>query len=335
MVKNKKEKFVKEESDKYHYFGVMVQNKKIIRYAIQILIVLFGVSFLTFCLIYIAPGDPAQVMLTECGLIPTPELLAHTRAELGIDKPFYIQYWKWLFGVLQGNFGKSYSLRIPVIQKIGQAFIPTCCLSFLSLFLMCVISIPAGILAAVKENKWQDYLIRMITFMGMSIPSFWLGLIFLSIFGVQLGLVSVSGGQADFRSVILPAFTLAIAMSAKYIRQIRHVFLEELGKSYVTGARMRGIRERDILGKHVLPNAMLPIITLLGISLGSLLGGTAIVEFVYNWPGMGRMAVKAIAAQDYPLIQAYVLIIAFLYLIINIAVDISYKYLDPRVGEVD
>ncbi len=164
--------FVKEESDKYHYFGVMAQNKKIIKYAIQILIVLFGVSFLTFCLIYIAPGDPAQVMLTECGLIPTPELLAHTRAELGIDKPFYIQYWKWLFGVLQGNFGKSYSLRIPVIQKIGQAFIPTFYLSFLSLFLMCIISIPVGILAAVKENKWQDYLIRMITFMGMSIPSF-------------------------------------------------------------------------------------------------------------------------------------------------------------------
>ena len=200
---------------------------------------------------------------------------------------------------------------------------------------MCIISIPVGILAAVKENKWQDYLIRMITFIGMSVPSFWLGLIFLSIFGVQLGLVSVSGGQTDFVSAILPAFTLAIAMSAKYIRQIRHVFLEELGKSYVTGARMRGIRERDILWKHVLPNAMLPIITLLGISLGSLLGGTAIVEYVYNWPGMGRMAIKAIAAQDYPLIQAYILIIAFLYLIINIAVDISYKYFDVRVGEVD
>ena len=304
----------------------MMKNKKIVKYAIQILIVLFGVSFLTFCLIYIAPGDPAQVMLTESGFIPTPELLAHTRAELGVDKPFYIQYWKWLFGVLQGNFGKSYSLRIPVIQKIGQAFIPTLYLSFLSLFLMCIISIPVGILAAVKENKWQDYLIRMITFIGMSVPSFWLGLIFLSIFGVQLGLVSVSGGQTDFVSAILPA---------KYIRQIRHVFLEELGKSYVTGARMRGIRERDILWKHVLPNAMLPIITLLGISLGSLLGGTAIVEYVYNWPGMGRMAIKAIVAQDYPLIQAYILIIAFLYLIINIAVDISYKYFDVRVGEVD
>ena len=302
----------------------MAKNKKIIKYVIQILVVLFGISFFTFCLMYISPGDPAQVMLTECGHLPTPELLAQTRAELGLDKPFYIQYWKWLFGVLQGNFGKSYSLRIPVIQKIAQAFIPTLSLSFMALFLMCVISIPTGILAAVKENKWQDYLIRMLTFMGMSVPSFWLGLVFLSIFGVQLGLVSM----------ILPALTIAIAMSAKYIRQIRHIFLEELGKSYVTGARMRGIKERDILWKHVLPNAMLPIITLLGLSLGSLLGGTAVVEIVYNWPGMGRMAVKAISAQDYPLIQSYVLIIAFLYLIVNIAVDISYKYLDARVEEV-
>ena len=166
-----------------------MKNKKIAKYATQILIVLFGISFFTFCLMYISPGDPAQVMLTECGHIPTPELLAQTRAELGLNQPFYIQYCKWLFGVLQGNFGKSYSLRIPVIQKIAQAFMPTLSLSFLSLFMMCAMSIPLGILAAVKENKWQDYLIRMITFMGMSVPSFWLGLVFLSIFGVQLGLV--------------------------------------------------------------------------------------------------------------------------------------------------
>lgn len=312
----------------------MKKNKKFLKYIIQILIVLFGISFLTFCLVYISPGDPAEVMLTECGHIPTPELLAQTRADLGLDKPFYVQYWKWLFGVLQGNFGKSYSLRIPVIQKIASAFMPTLYLSFMSLFLMCLISIPLGIFAAVKENKWQDYLIRMMTFIGMSVPSFWLGLVLLSIFGVTLKMVSVSGGKADFKSIILPAFTIAVAMSAKYIRQIRHIFLEELSKSYVTGARMRGIKERDILWKHVLPNAMLPIITLLGLSLGSLLGGTAVVEIVYNWPGMGKMAVKAISSQDYPLIQAYVLIIAFLYLIVNITVDISYKYLDARVEEV-
>lgn len=311
-----------------------MKNKKLLKYIIQILIVLFGISFFIFCLVYISPGDPAETMLTECGNILTPELLAQTRAELGLDKPFYIQYGRWLFSVLRGDFRKSYSLRIPVIQKIASAFMPTLSLAFLALFLMCIISIPLGILAAIKENKWQDYLVRMMTFMGMSIPSFWLGLIFLSVFGVTLKLVSVSGGKADFRSIILPAFTIAIAMSAKYTRQIRHIFLEELNKSYVTGARMRGIKENVILWRHVLPNAMLPIITLLGLSLGSLLGGTAVVEIIYNWPGMGSMAVKAITFSDYPLIQAYVLIIAFLYLIVNITVDISYKYLDARVEEV-
>jgi len=311
-----------------------MKNKKLLKYIIQILIVLFGISFFTFCLVYISPGDPAETMLTECGNIPTPELLAQTRAELGLDKPFYIQYGRWLFSVLRGDFRKSYSLRIPVIQKIASAFMPTLSLAFLALFLMCIISIPLGILAAIKENKWQDYLVRMMTFMGMSVPSFWLGLIFLSVFGVTLKLVSVSGGKADFRSIILPAFTIAIAMSAKYTRQIRHIFLEELNKSYVTGARMRGIKENVILWRHVLPNAMLSIITLLGLSLGSLLGGTAVVEIIYNWPGMGSMAVKAITFSDYSLIQAYVLIIAFLYLIVNITVDISYKYLDARVEEV-
>lgn len=311
-----------------------VKHKKILKYLLQILIVLFGISFFTFCLVYISPGDPAEVMLTECGHIPTPELLEQTRKEMGLDKPFYIQYWRWLFNVLQGDFGKSYSLRVPVIQKISSAFIPTMYLSILSLVLMCIISIPLGIFAAVKENKWQDYLIRMTTFMGMSIPSFWLGLVFLSIFGVTLKLVSVSGGKADLRSIILPALTLAIAMSSKYIRQVRHIFLEELSKNYVIGARMRGISERNILWRHVLPNAMLPIITLLGLSLGSLLGGSAVVEIVYNWPGMGKMAVGAITTQDYPLIQAYVLIIAFFYLMVNIAVDISYKYLDKRIEEV-
>ena len=280
---------------------------------------------------YISPGDPAQVMLTECGHLPTPELLAQTRAELGLDKPFYIQYWKWLFGVLQGNFGKSYSLRIPVIQKIAQAFIPTLSLSFMALFLMCVISIPTGILAAVKENKWQDYLIRMLTFMGMSVPSFWLGLVFLSIFGVQLGLVSVSGGNADFGSMILPALTIAIAMSAKYIRQIRHIFLEELGKGYVTGARMRGIKERDILWKHVLPNAILPLITIMGMHVGWLLAGAAVIEIVFAWPGMGKMAVYSIAMRDYPLIEGFVLWVALIYTAVNFLVDLSYSILDPRL----
>lgn len=309
----------------------MKTNKKIYSKVAQILIVLIGISFFTFSLTYLSPGDPAEIMLTECGHIPTPELLAQTRAELGLDKPFIEQYGTWCYSVASGNMGKSYSLRIPVVEKIAQAFLPTLNLSLLALFFMLIISIPLGILAAVKANKWQDYLVRMITFAGISIPSFWLGLIFLSIFGVVLKWVSVSGGKTDFKSMILPALTISLAMSAKYTRQVRHIFLEELDKSYVAGARMRGIKERIILWKHVLPNAMLPLITLLGLSLGSLLGGTAVVEIIYNWPGMGSMAVKAISYRDYPLIQAYVLLIALIYLIINMIVDFSYKYLDSRV----
>ena len=297
----------------------MVKNNFINR-ALQILVVLFGISFFTFSLTYLSPGDPAEIMLTECGNIPTPELLEQTRAELGLDKPFAEQYCRWAGHVVQGELGKSYSLRVPVIDKIKTAFMPTI-----------IISLPLGILAALKVNKWQDYFVRAISFTGLSIPSFWLGLIFLSIFGVILHWVTVSGGKADFKSMILPAFTLGFAMSAKYIRQVRHTVLEELNKDYVVGARMRGIKESTILIKHVLPNALIPLITLLGLSLGSLLGGTAVIEIIYNFPGMGNLAIKAISFRDYPLVQAYVLLIALIYLVINLIVDFSYKLLDKRV----
>lgn len=312
----------------------MYKNKKILKNILQIIIVLCGISFFTFSLTYLSPGDPAEIMLTECGHIPTPELLAQTRAELGLDKPFVEQYGSWCYSVLQGDMGKSYSLKILVTEKIRQAFLPTLNLSLLALFFMLIISLPLGMLAAVKKDKWQDYIVRMFTFIGISIPSFWLGLIFLSIFGVMLKWVSVSGGKTDFKSMILPALTIALAMSSKYTRQVRHIFLEELEKSYVAGARMRGIKETVILWRHVLPNAMLPLITLLGLSLGSLLGGTAVVEIIYNWPGMGTMAIKAISYRDYPLIQAYVLLIALIYLIVTMLVDFSYKYLDSRIKEV-
>lgn len=312
-----------------------MKNKKILNNATQILIVLFGISFLTFGLVYLSPGDPVEIMLSECGILPTPEVLKQTRAEMGLDRPFIQQYTTWISSVLQGDFGKSYSLKIPVVDKIKTAFMPTLNMSLLALFFMIIISIPLGMIAAVKENKWQDYLIRSFTFIGISVPNFWLGLIFLSIFGVTLKWVSVAGGNTDFKSMILPALTISLAMSSKYTRQVRHIFLEELNKNYVVGARMRGIKEKDILFKHVLPNAMLPLITLIGLSLGSLLGGTAVVEIIYNWPGMGSMAVKAITYRDYPLIQAYVLLIALIYMALNMLVDYSYKYLDSRVqGEM-
>lgn len=310
-------------------------NKKQLKSRIgQTLIVLFGISFLTFGLVHLSPGDPAEIMLTECGNIPTPELLAQARADLGLDKPFIEQYGSWLRGALTGNMGESYSMKMPVADKLVMAFWPTLWLALLSLVLMTIISVPLGIISAVHQDKWPDNLIRGLTFFGISVPNFWIGLILLSIFGVKLGWVSVSGGTADMRSIILPAVTLAISMSAKYTRQVRTAVLEELRQDYVVGARMRGTDERTILWRHVLPNAMLPLVTLLGLSLGSLLGGTAVVEIIYNWPGLGSMAVKAISSRDFPLVQGYVLWIALLYMGINIVVDMSYRKLDPRLKEV-
>lgn len=303
------------------------------RRLLQIVIVLFGISFFTFGLTYLSPGDPAEIMLTECGNIPTPELLEQTRAELGLDKPFLVQYGNWVKGVLTGDMGKSYSMKVPVVEKLVSCFFPTLKLALASLLIMILFSIPLGILSAVYHNRWPDYLVRGLTFFGVSVPNFWIGLILLSIFGVQLRWVTVSGGSTDFKSLVLPAVTLAIAMSAKYTRQVRIAVLEELQQDYVTGARMRGISEKKILWKHVLPNATLPLVTLLGLSLGSLLGGTAVVEIIYNWPGLGSMAVKAISCRDYPLVQGYVLWIALLYMGINLLVDLSYERLDPRLKE--
>lgn len=303
------------------------------RRLLQIVIVLFGISFFTFGLTYLSPGDPAEIMLTECGNIPTPELLEQTRAELGLDKPFLVQYGNWLKGLLTGDMGKSYSMKVPVVEKLVSCFFPTLKLALASLLIMILFSIPLGILSAVYHNRWPDYLVRGLTFFGVSVPNFWIGLILLSIFGVQLRWVTVSGGSTDFKSLVLPAVTLAIAMSAKYTRQVRIAVLEELQQDYVTGDRMRGLSEKKILWKHVLPNATLPLVTLLGLSLGSLLGGTAVVEIIYNWPGLGSMAVKAISCRDYPLVQGYVLWIALLYMGINLLVDLSYERLDPRLKE--
>ena len=261
------------------------------------------------------------------------QALQSTRHELGLDQPFLVQYGTWLKGVLTGDMGQSYSFKMPVVQKLVSCFWPTLKMSLLALLMMIVISIPLGILAAVYQNKFPDYFVRGITFIGVSVPSFWLGLILLSIFGVQLRWVNVAGGSTDLKAMILPSLTLALAMSAKYTRQVRSAVLEELHQDYVTGARMRGIKESVILWRHVLPNVMLPLVTLLGLSLGSLLGGTAVVEIIYNWPGMGNMAVKAISCRDYPLVQGYVLWIAILYMCINLLVDLSYTYLDPRLKE--
>lgn len=294
-------------------------------------LVLFGVSFIAFSLMHLSPGDPAEAMLKSDGQMVSPELLAATRAELGLDRPFLVQYWSWLYDILRGDLGLSYSSKQPVATRMMESFPATLKLTLASLVMMLCVAIPAGVVAAVYHDRWPDYLIRGLTFLGVSVPNFWVGLMLLSFFALKLRMVSVVSTGQGLRDLFLPALTLAFAMSAKYTRQVRTAVLEELNQDYVLGAEVRGESRLVILWREVLPNAVLPLITLLGLSLGSLLGGTAVVEIIFSWPGLGNLAVQSISARDYPMVQGYVLWISLVYMVINLAVDVSYNYLDPRL----
>ncbi len=298
---------------------------------IQIVIVLVGISFFTFLLTYLAPGDPVRSMYAANGNIPSEAILEQTREEMGLNRPFLVQYASWLKNCLHGDFGTSYSLKKSVLSLLSARLWPTMKLALCSLALMLVIAVPFGTLSAVYKGKPIDYLVRACTFFGTSMPNFWVGLLLIYVVALKWGWVPVVSTGNGFRQLILPAITLAFAMAAKYTRQVRTAVLEELGQDYVIGARARGIRESVILWRHVFPNAMLPLITLLGLSLGSLLGGTAVVEVIFGYPGLGNLAVTAISAMDYPLIQGYVLWIALIYMVINLIVDLSYSLIDPRI----
>ena len=310
-----------------------MERKQLINRIIQMIVVLFGISLVTFALTYLSPGDPVRTMYASSGMIPSEEVIQQTREALGLNRSFFVQYWCWLKDCLSGYFGISYSAKKPVVDVILLRLVPTLKLAFMSLIVMLMISLPLGMLAAVKKNKIIDFLIRGASFLGTSIPNFWVGLMLLYVVALKFKLLPVISTGDGIEKMILPVLTLAFSMAAKYTRQVRTAVLEELNQDYVIGARARGIKESTILWRHVFPNALLPLITLLGLSLGSLLGGTAVVEVIFSYPGLGSLAVSAIKSYDYPLIQAYVMWIALIYMVINLLVDISYKYIDPRVRE--
>ena len=298
----------------------------------QIILVLLGISFITFALVMLAPGDVVRQMIAgnEDIIVSQAEIDA-LRAELGLDKPFFFQYLDWLGRALQGNLGFSYMVKKPVVEALMEGLPGTIVLSLASLIMMMVVAIPAGIYSAVKRGSMVDNIVRGFTFMGVSMPGFWVGLMLLWIFGLKLGLLPIVGGRVSPETLVLPALTLGIVMAAKYTRQVRATVLEELNQDYVVGARARGMSESHILWKEVLPNAMLPLITLLGLSFGNLLGGAAVVEIVFSWPGLGYLAVQSIIYRDFQLVQGIVLWIALMYMVINLIVDISYNHLDPRL----
>ncbi len=312
----------------------MLMRKKIIRERLlQTGIVLIGISFFTFVLTDLSPGDPVTAMYSAGGSLPSEAVLEAAREELGLDQPFWVRYFSWLSACLRGDFGTSYSMHKPVLQLLSSRLLPTLKLAFTALLLMLTVSVPFGFLSAVYKGKPIDILIRGLTFFGVSMPNFWVGMLLMYVFAIQLKILPVVSSGDGFKKIILPAVTLAFSMSAKYTRQVRTAVLEELNQDYVTGARARGMKERTILFRDVLPNAMLPLVTLLGLSLGSLLGGTAVVEVIFSYPGLGSLAVTSITARDYPMIQGYVLWIALIYMMINLIVDLSYDFLDPRIRE--
>ena len=312
--------------------GLFAMSKKAIASRLlQMLIVLIGISFLTFLLTYISTGDPVRNMYLASGIMPDEEQIAVTREKMGLNDPFLMQYGRWLKNCLHGDFGRSYSLNKPVAELLAARLLPTLKLTVFSMAIMLVTAVPLGILSAVFKDRPIDYIIRFLTFFGVSVPNFWAGLLLMLLFSVRLKLLPVVSSSGTFRDLILPAVTLALAMSAKYTRQVRTAVIEELSSDYVIGERARGIPEWKILWRNVLPNSMLPLITLFGISIGSLLGGTCIVEVIFSYPGLGNLAVSAITSCDYNLIQGYVLWISVIYMTVNFIVDTSYKFIDPRV----
>ena len=218
-----------------------------------------------------------------------------------------------------------------MVKLLSARLWPTLKLTLMSMVLMLIVAVPLGVLSAVYRNKPIDYIVRAVTFFGVSIPNFWVGLLLILYFCVRLRLLPVVSSGGTFKDLLLPAVTLAIAMSAKYTRQVRTAVLEELSSDYVVGARARGVKDSKILWGNVFPNSLLPLITMLGLSIGSLLGGTSVVEVIFSYPGLGNLAVNAITSADYFLVQGYVLWVSVIYMVINLLVDLSYNYVDPRM----
>lgn len=302
-----------------------------VRRLLQLIPILLAITFLSYGMMRIAGSDVIEQKMENTGGMVSQEIIDAAREELGLDKPFVVQYFTWLGNLLRGDMGISYVSNKPVFSTFVSKLPATLLLTVVSILLTVVISIPLGIWAAVKQNKATDYVIRTASFIGNSLPNFFVSLLLMYLFAIRLGWFPVISKGVSLQSVALPAFTLAIAMSAKYLRQVRATVLDELSKDYVLGAKARGVPFSTTMMKSVMRASLVTIITLLTLSIGSLLGGTAIVESIFMWDGVGKMAVDAINMRDYPIIQAYVMWMAIIYVLVNLITDLSYRYLDPRI----
>ena len=298
---------------------------------LQLIPILLAITFLSFAMMRLAGSDAVLQKMENTGMVLSQDVIDAARAELGLDKPFLTQYFVWLGNLLQGDMGVSYISGRAVLPTFLSKLPATLLLTAVSLAMTVAVSIPLGELATVPQNRLTDALIRAASFVGNSLPNFFVALLLMYVFAIRLGWLPVISREVTLPNVLLPALTLAIAMSAKYLRQVRAAVLDELSRDYVMGARARGVPFRVTLTKSVLRACMTTILTLLALSIGSLLGGTAIVESIFMWDGVGKLAVDAINMRDYPMIQAYVMWMAIIYVFVNLAADLSYRALDPRI----
>ena len=306
-------------------------KKYALKRLLQLIPILLGITFLSFAMMRVAGSDAVTELYTNRGTEVSQEIIDARRAELGLDKPFLIQYFSWLGGMLTGDMGQSYVSGADVFSTFLSKLPATLLLTGLSIALTVIISIPLGIFSAMKQDRIPDLLLRFCSFIGNALPNFFVAMLFMQLFSIKLKLLPVISDGVNLKSALLPALTLAVSMSAKYMRQVRATVLEEWNKDYVQGAMARGIRKKIILWKNVMKSTMLTIVTLLALSIGSLLGGTAIIESIFMWDGVGKLAVDAITMRDYPFIQAYVVWMAVIYVLVNLITDLMYHQLDPRI----
>jgi peptide/nickel transport system permease protein len=309
----------------------------IIRRLLLVLPVLFGVSVVVFGIMHLSPGDPARIML---GAGASTEDVVRVRQEFGLDRPIYVQYWNWISGVVQGDMGRSISLHRPVLPEVMMRFQNTVLLTSVAILISFSLGIAMGVVSAVKRGSLFDRLLILTATIGLSLPAFWFAMMLIILFSVNLGwlpgtgMTSSIGGGGFFdiaKHMILPALALSVVPMAVVARYTRSTVLEVIAQDYVNTARAKGLRERVIIMRHVLRNAMVVIITMLGLQIGFMLAGAVYIENVFSWPGLGHMLVEAILRRDYPLVQGGVLVVATSYVFVNLLTDIAYGYLDPRI----
>ncbi|MHB8577960.1 MAG: ABC transporter permease [Dehalococcoidia bacterium] len=294
-------------------------------------------TFIVFGLVRIIPGDAAQVLQGQ--VARTPEQLQAVRHELRLDRPWYTEYFRWLGKVVTGDLGKSFYSNRPVTDTLRQALPVSVELAVLSLIVATLIAVPFGVISAARQESWLDYGLRLFSVAGLSVPSFFLGELFIALPAIWFHWAPPGRGYVafqhdpwvNFQQFIFPAIALGLAFSASIMRFIRSSMLDVLRQDYIRTAKAKGLRERSVVMRHALKNAMIPVVTLFGIQLGVILGGTVIIETIFRLPGLGQYTFNAITQRDYPLLQGNVLVFALGFLLINLIVDLSYGYLDPRI----